>query len=198
MVSGDGAELQAILDAMYFKEIPDFELIAVISSSREAYAMKRSLNAGVPAYVVDPELFPNNTSHSMAVANKLKDMDAELVILAGYDRPLGVIPYQFKNRIIGTYPALYPAFEDYEGDIQRAVLERGIKITGATAYFADSDGRVGYIIMQRPVEVKPDDDAETLARRVLQEGVWKILSQSVALYCKKKLTIRGSRVIIEK
>ena len=134
LVSGDGAELQAILDSMYFQEIPDFELVAVISSRRDAYAMKRSLSAGVPAYVVDPELFPTMTSHSMAVANKLRDMDIELVILAGYDLPLGVIPYQFKNRIIGTYPAIYPAFENEEGDIHRAVLERGVKVTGYFLY----------------------------------------------------------------
>jgi len=197
LVSGDGAELQAILDSMYFQEIPDFELTAVISSRRDAYAMKRSLSAGVPAYVVDPELFPNMTSHSMAVANKLKDMDIELVILAGYELPLGVIPYQFKNRIIGTFPAMYPAFEEAEGDIQLAVLERGVKMTGATTYFADSDGRVGSIIMQRAIEVKTNDDPDTLRRRVLEEGTWKILPQSVALYCQGKLSIRGSRVIIE-
>ncbi|EJW90142.1 phosphoribosylglycinamide formyltransferase, partial [gut metagenome] len=106
----------------------------------------RALNAGIPAYVVDPELFPNITSHSMAVANKLKDMDIDLVILAGYELPLGVVPYQYKNRIIGTYPALYPAFENEEGDIYRAALEKGVKVTGATAYFADGDGRVGNII----------------------------------------------------
>ena len=198
LVSGDGAKLQAILDSMYFKEIPDFELVAVISSAKDVYAMKRALNAGVPAYVVDPELFPNSTSHSMAVANKLKDMDIELVILAGYELPLGVVPYQFKNRIIGTFPALYPAFEDTEGDIQRAVLDRGIKVTGATAYFADADGRVGSIILQRAVEVKPDDTPETLARRVLEEAEWRILSQAVSLYCSGKLTVRGNRVLIEK
>ncbi len=197
LVSGDGAKLQAILDSMYFKEIPDFELVAVISSQKDAYAMKRALNAGVPAYVVDPELFPNMTSHSMAVANKLKDMDIELVILAGYDMPLGVIPYQFKNHIIGTYPALYPAFEDAEGDVQRAVLERGVKITGATAYFADADGRVGGIILQRAVEVMPDDTPDSLRRRVLEDAEWKLLSQAVSLYCANRLSIRGSRVIIE-
>ena len=197
LVSGDGAKLQAILDSMYFKEIPDFELVAVISSEKDAYAMKRALNAGVPAYVVDPELFPNMTSHSMAVANKLKDMDIELVILAGYDMPLGVIPYQFKNHIIGTYPALYPAFEDAEGDVQRAVLERGVKITGATAYFADADGRVGGIILQRAVEVMPDDTPDSLRRRVLEDAEWKLLSQAVSLYCANRLSIRGNRVIIE-
>ena len=197
LVSGGGAKLQAILDSMYFKEIPDFELVAVISSEKDAYAMKRALNAGVPAYVVDPELFPNMTSHSMAVANKLKDMDIELVILAGYDMPLGVIPYQFKNHIIGTFPALYPAFEDAEGDVQRAVLERGVKITGATAYFADADGRVGGIILQRAIEVMPDDTPDSLRRRVLEDAEWKLLSQAVSLYCANRLSIRGNRVIIE-
>lgn len=197
LVSGDGAKLQAILDSMYFKEIPDFELVAVISSEKDAYAMNRALNAGVPAYVVDPELFPNMTSHSMAVANKLKDMDIELVILAGYDMPLGVIPYQFKNHIIGTFPALYPAFEDAEGDVQRAVLERGVKITGATAYFADADGRVGGIILQRAIEVMPDDTPDSLRRRVLEDAEWKLLSQAVSLYCANRLSIRGNRVIIE-
>ena len=197
LVSGDGAKLQAILDSMYFKDIPDFELVAVISSEKDAYAMKRALNAGVPAYVVDPELFPNMTSHSMAVANKLKDMDIELVILAGYDMPLGVIPYQFKNHIIGTFPALYPAFEDAEGDVQRAVLERGVKITGATAYFADADGRVGGIILQRAIEVMPDDTPDSLRRRVREDAEWKLLSQAVSLYCANRLSIRGSRVIIE-
>ena len=197
LVSGDGAKLQAILDSMYFKEIPDFELVAVISSEKDAYAMKRALNAGVPAYVVDPELFPNMTSHSMAVANKLKDMDIELVILAGYDMPLGVIPYQFKNHIIGTFPALYPAFEDAECDVQRVVLERGVKITGATAYFADADGRVGGIILQRAIEVMPDDTPDSLRRRVLEDAEWKLLSQAVSLYCANRLSIRGNRVIIE-
>ena len=129
---------------------------------------------------------------------KLKDMDIELVILAGYDLPLGVIPYQFKNRVIGTFPALFPAFEDAEGDIQRAVLERGVKVTGATAYFADGDGRVGSIILQRAVEVKPDDTPESLGQRVLEEGEWRILSQSVILYCSHRLKIRGNRVLIEK
>lgn len=195
--SGDGSQLQAILDSMYFNEIPNFELVAVISSQRDAYAMKRALSAGVPAYVVDPELFPTITSHSMAVANKLKDMDIELVIVAGYELPLGVIPYQFRNRIIGTYPALYPAFSDFDGDICSAVLERGIKLTGATAYFADGDGRVGNIILQQAIEVMPDDEPETLKRRITEEAEWKLLPKAVALYCGGKLSVHGNRVIIK-
>ncbi|MDO4983690.1 MAG: formyltransferase family protein [Eubacteriales bacterium] len=197
LVSGDGAKLQAILDSMYFKEIGNFELVAVISPEKDVYAMKRALNAGVPAYVVDPELFPTMTSHSMAIANKLKDMDIDLVILAGYDRPLGVVPYQFKNRIIGTYPALYPAFADVEGDPCRAALERGVKVSGATAYFADGEGGIGGIILQKAVNVSPDDTAETLRQRIMEEGEWKILSQAVSLYCAGRLAIHGNRIIIK-
>jgi phosphoribosylglycinamide formyltransferase-1 len=197
LASGDGGRLQAILDAMYFQEIPDFQLVAVICPRREDYAMKRAANAGVPAYVVDPELFPNMTSHSMAVANKLRDMDIELVILAGYDLPLGVVPYQFRNHIIGTYPALSPAFEDVEGDVNRAVLERGVKVTGATAYFADGDGGVGGIILQKAIDVLPDDTPESLGTRVMEECEWKLLSRAVALYCGGKLSVHGKRVIVK-
>ena len=197
LASGDGGRLQAILDAMYFKEIPNFQLVAVICPRREDYAMKRAANAGVPAYVVDPELFPNMTSHSMAVANKLKDMDIELVILAGYDLPLGVVPYQFRNHIIGTWPALAPAFEEVEGDVIRAALERGVKVTGATAYFADGDGGVGGIILQKAVEVRPEDTPETLGLRVMEACEWKLLTQAVSLYCAGRLQIRGKRVVVK-
>ena len=197
LVSGDGAKLQAILDSIFFKEIPNFELVAVISSERGAYAMQRALNAGVPAYVVDPELFPNMTSHSMAVANKLKDMDVELVILAGYNLPLGVVPYQFKNHIIGTFPALYPAFENEEGDIYRATLEKGLKVTGVTSYFADGDGKVGNIISQKAVDIRPDETPEGLRQHLMEDCEWELLSEAVKLYCAGRLSIHGNRVIIE-
>ncbi|MBQ1575682.1 MAG: phosphoribosylglycinamide formyltransferase, partial [Oscillospiraceae bacterium] len=183
LASGDGVKLQAILDAMYFGELPEFELVAVISPEKDAYVMQRALNAGVPAYVVDPDLFPTMTTHSMAVANKLKDMDVELVLLADYGVSLGVIPYQFKNRIIGTCPSLYPAFEEVEGDVCEAVLARGCKLTGATSFFADGDGRVGSIIDQRAVVVLPGDTAETLARRVTEEAEWGLLTDAVKLFC---------------
>ena len=197
LVSGDGAKLQAILDSMYFKEIGNFELVAVISPEKDVYAMKRALNAGVPAYVVDPELFPTMTSHSMAIANKLKDMDIDLVILAGYDLPLGVVSYQFKNRIIGTYPALYPAFADTDGDPCRSALERGVKVTGATAYFADPEGGIGGILLQKAVNVSPADTHDTLRQRIMEEGEWKILSQAVSLYCAGRLAVHGDRIIIK-
>lgn len=197
LVAGDGAKLQAILDAVYFKELPDFDLVCAISPVKDAYVMSRALNAGVPAYVVDPELFPTMTTHSMAVANKLKDLDIELVILAGYDLPLGVIPYQFKNRIIGTSPALCPAFEEAEGNVVALALERGCTVTGATAYFADGDGRVGSIILQKAVAIYPEDTVEALSRRITEEAEWPLLTTAVKLYCQKRLAIQGNRTVIK-
>lgn len=196
LAAGEGSLLQAILDAVYFNEIPDFELEAVICPRREDYAMTRARHAGVPAFVVDPELFPTMTSHSIAVANKLKDMDIDLVILAGYDRPLGYIPYQFKNRIIGTFPALWPAFGEEEDPVQ-ATLDNGVKITGATAYFADGDGRVGAVIAQKAIDVLPDDTKETLAQRILEDCEWELLTRAVILCCGRKLSVRGRVVTIK-
>lgn len=196
LASGDGEKLQAVLDAMYFGELPDFELSAVICPEKNAYVMQRALNARIPAYVVDPDLFPTMTTHSMAVANKLKDMDIELVILAGYDCPLGVVPYQFRNRIIGTYPALYPAFSEEDGDPVELALETGLKVTGATSFFSDGDGRVRAVIMQRSIEVNPDDTVQSLSARLMEECEWPLLNESVSLFCAGRLSVRGRRVDI--
>lgn len=197
LISGDGSKLQSILDALYFSELPELELVAAISPEKDSNAMKRALSFNIPTFVVDPELFPNMTSHSMAVANKLKDMDIDLVILAGYKLELGVIPFQYRNRIIGTYPSLIPTFAEVpDGDIFRAALERGLKITGATAYFADSDGTVGNIILQKAVQILPDDTPESLSRRILEEAEWVLLPEAVSLYCQGRLSVHGNRVLI--
>ena len=120
LVSGDGALLQTVLDSMYFGEIPNFELCAVICTESDAYALRRARNSGVEAFVVEPSLFPTKLSYSMAVSNKLRDMDIDLVILAGYNMPLGVISTQFRKRIIGVYPSLIPAFVNCDDAPERA------------------------------------------------------------------------------
>lgn len=196
LVSGDGARLQTILDSMYFNEIPNFELAAVICTEQDAYAMRRARNAKVPAYVVEPENFPTKLSYSMAVATKLKDMDIDLVVVAGYKMPLGAIASNFKNKIIGTFPALVPACEGEDNPV-RAVLERGGKVTGATAYFADVDGHVGPVILQQAVEIMQGDNESTLSQRIMEEAEWKILPKAIILYCQNRLEIHGGRTVIK-
>ena len=190
LVSGDGALLQTVLDSMYFGEIPNFELCAVICTESDAYALRRARNSGVEAFVVEPSLFPTKLSYSMAVSNKLRDMDIDLVILAGYNMPLGVISTQFRKRIIGVYPSLIPAPE-------RAALERGCRVTGATAFFADIDGNIGPIIAQQAVDIIPNDTPESLSRRIMEDAEWKLLPKAIILYCQNRLEIHGDRVIIK-
>ena len=110
--------------------------------------------------------------------------------------PCGVIASQFRKRIIGVYPALVPAFVDCDESPARAALERGCRVTGATAYFADIDGNVGPIIAQQAVEIKQGDTPETLERRIMEEAEWKLLPRAIILYCQNRLEIHGERVVI--
>ena len=196
LVSGDGGKLQTILDSMYFGEIPNFELTAVICTEPDAYALRRAGNSGVQAFVVEPSLFPTKLSYSMAISNKLKDMDIDLVIVADYDMPLGVISTQFRKRIIGVYPSLIPAFVNCDDSPVRAAMERGCKVTGATAFFADIDGNIGPIIAQQAIDINPDDTLQSLNQRIMEEAAWKLLPKAVALFCQNRLEIHGERVII--
>lgn len=197
LVSGGGTLFQSVLDSMYFGEIPDFQLVAVICTEANEYTLRRAKNAGVEAFVVEPEDFPTRLSYSMAISNKLKDMDIDLVIIAGYSMPLGVISAQFRKRIIGVYPALIPAFSDAAEDPVKAALDRGCKLTGATAYFADIDGNLGPIIAQQAVEIRPDDTPDTLSRRILEEAQWRLLPKAVKLFCENRLEIHGDTVVIK-
>ena len=118
LVSGKGTKLQSLLDSVFFGEIPELQLVAVISSDANAYALKRARNAGIETVVVEPAMFPNDTSYDMAIRNKLKDMDIELVINAGFYPGVGrETARSFHNKVIAVQPSLIPAFET----LQKAV-----------------------------------------------------------------------------
>ena len=196
LVSGGGTQLQSLLDAIYFQEIPNFELVAVISSDSDSYALTRAKSAHVPGYVVEPDLFPNLVNYSLAVSNKLKDMDVDLVIVAGYKMPLGEVSKTFKNRIIGVCPSLIPSFENNDGNLYKAAFDRGLRITGATSYFADQQGDIGLIILQKAVEIDQKDTVEDIRRKVMEEAEWQLLPETVKLYCENRLDILGNKVVI--
>ena len=163
LVSGKGTKLQSLLDSVFFGEIPELQLVAVISSDANAYALKRARNAGIETVDVEPAMFPNDTSYDMAIRNKLKDMDIELVINAGFYPGVGrETARSFHNKVIAVQPSLIPAFETLRGDaVHEAVLARGLKVTGATAYLVDENGGVGPVLLQKAVPVLEDDDLTT-------------------------------------
>ncbi len=199
LVSGGGTNLQAIMDAHLFGEIPNCELTAVISSDPEAYALIRAKSANIPAYVVDRSLFPNFPSYTTALSQKLEDLDIELVVLAGYALPMGgPILRAYEGRIINTFPSLLPMFSDSDAttlEPYEAALRAGVKLSGATAYFVTA-GPGGPIILQQAVEVWEGDTAKTLQRRIMEEAEWKILPRALALYCQGNLRMEEGIVHI--
>ena len=198
LVSGGGTNLQAVMDAHLFGEIPNCELTAVISSDPEAYALIRAKSANIPAYVVDRKMFPNAPSYNTALMQKLSDLDIELVVLAGYAyEPGGTILRAYAGRIINTFPSLLPAFSECSGmtlEPYEAALREGVKLSGATAHFVMEAGRP--IILQQAVEVWEGDTPKTLQRRIMEEAEWKLLPRAVALYCQGELQLDGNVVRI--
>ena len=201
LVSGGGATLQALLDLCYFEEIPGLEIAAVISSAPGVYALERAANARVPGYVVERALFPNSASFSNALLGKLRDLDIALTVCAGFTEKLSYgLLHAYRGRIINVQPALFPAFCGETFDPQRAVeetLRRGVRITGATAYFmGEDDNGFGPIIAQRAVEVQPGDTVAALSDRIMRQAEWPALVEAVQLFCAGRLVLEGERVRI--
>lgn len=198
LVSGGGVNLQSLLDARMFGEIPQCDVSAVISSNPEAYALKRAQMAGIPTTIVERELFPNQTVFCFALLDKLRDLDIQLVVLAGFDGQLTAPIFKhFSGRIINTYPALMPAFtakDMSDIEIQDAALRAGVKITGATSYFVSEENWRGPIILQKAVAVYDYDTPVTLRRRVLEEGENNILPRTVSLFCEGRLKVENGIV----
>ena len=201
LVSGGGANLQAVLDASLFGELHNCELCEVISSVPDAYALKRAEFAHVPATVVDYTIFPNRASFTEAVIKKLQDLDIDLVVLAGLNRWLEAQFFRaYQNRIIFVHPSLVPTFYGplYTGAMAaRDALESGVRITGATSLLVTDLPENAKIILQKPVEVLQDDTLDTLQRRIMEQGEWDVLVKSIDLYCTGQLTLSGDRLLID-
>ena len=200
LVSGGGTNLQAILDAHLFGEIPNCELTAVISSNPDAYALERAKMANVPAFVVDVNVFPNRAVFCRALLEKLQDLNVDLVVLAGFLYVLDA-PFvnAFPNRIINIHPSLIPAFCGdgcYGLQVHRMALDYGVKVSGATAHFVTRECDAGPIILQKAVEVREDDTPMTLQRRIMEEAEWKILPEAIRLFCQGRLSVEGRSVHI--
>ena len=170
LVSGDGAELQALLDSVFFGEIEGFSLSAVIATERVSFALTRAEGAHVPGYVVEEAIFPNGASFSLALLNKLRDLDIDFIILAGFAPKLSEgLARAYRGRALGLRCALSPAFDGLPApELCRAALDRGVRWTGATVYAHADNGEVGEILLQAPVEVEPGDSPEKLRRRILE------------------------------
>ena len=200
LVSGGGTNLQALLDAESRGGIPGGRIACVISSKPEAYALERAKRAGVATEVLVRKGFATPEEYDAALFSLLDKYDTGLVVMAGFmtiisDR----VVQRYPNRIINIHPSLLPSFGGggfYGLRVHEAAIARGVKITGATVHFVNEVCDGGPIILQKAVEVLPEDTPETLQRRVMEQAEWSLLPQAVALFCQGRLRVEGSRVII--
>ena len=200
LVSGGGTNLQALIDAQGRGEIVNGEIAAVISSKQGAYALERAEKAGIPGYVIARKEYDSNRTMTVALVDKLKELNIDLVVLAGFMVILTEEMVQaFPNAIINVHPALIPSFcgEGYYGlHVHEKALEYGVKLSGATVHFVSEECDGGPIILQKSVAVEEGDTAETLQRRIMEQAEWIILPQAVSLFCQDRLHVEGRLVHI--
>ena len=166
LVSGGGTNLQAIIDAVKDGTITNTELVAVISNNANAYALTRAKENGIEALCISPKDYADRADFHKALLEKINELKVDLIVLAGY---LVKIPeemvHQYSHRIINIHPSLIPSFcgVGYYGlHVHEAVLEKGVKVTGATVHYVDEGMDTGEIIAQKPVMVEEGDTPEIL------------------------------------
>ena len=203
LVSGGGTNLQALIDAQGRGEILNGSIAAVISSSPDAYALERAKQAGIPGYVLARQDYPSNRAMTVALVDKLRELDIQLVVLAGFMTILTEeMVRAFPNAILNIHPALIPSFAGpgcYGLHVHEKALAYGVKLSGATVHFVSPECDGGPIVLQKAVEVLPDDTPEVLQRRIMEQCEWKLLPLAVSLFCQDRLAVEGRTVrILEK
>lgn len=200
-VSGGGTNLQAVIDAIGDGTIRNTEIAGVISNNKNAHALERAAAAGIPGFCISPKDYGDRAAFHKALLEKVEELAPDLIVLAGY---LVTIPEQmiekYENRIINIHPSLIPAFcgVGYYGlKVHEGALARGVKISGATVHFVDKGTDTGPIILQKAVEVKPEDTPKTLQQRIMEEAEWKILPGAIDLIAAGKVKITDNKVVIE-
>lgn len=201
LVSGGGTNLQAIMDSIGNGTVTNAEIAAVISNNPNAYALERAKKAGIEGVCVSPKTFESREAFNKALLEKIQSFGPDLVVLAGC---MVVIPEimvkAYPNKIINIHPALIPSFcgTGYYGlHVHEKVLERGVKVTGATVHFVDEGTDTGPIILQKAVEVKQGDTPEILQRRVMEEAEWKIMPEAIDLIANGRVRVTDGKVFID-
>lgn len=200
-VSGGGTNLQAIMDGIDSGRIKDTKIVLVFSNNANAYALERARNVGIPAVCKSPKSYATRDEFNDEFLKTLKETAPDLIVLAGC---LVAIPEKvveaFPDRIINIHPSLIPSFcgKGFYGlHVHEKVLERGVRVTGATVHFVDAGTDTGPIILQKPVMICADDTPEVLQKRVMEQAEWKILPEAINLIAQGKVKVVDHKVVIE-
>lgn len=183
LVSGGGTNLQALIDAQTDGIIHSGKIELVIANKADAYALQRAKKAGIDTAVVLRKELGSAEAFEQAIKDLLTAYKIDIIVLAGFMAILSEnFTAAYPRRIINVHPSLIPSFcgKGFYGlHVHEAALEYGVKVTGATVHFVNEIPDGGEIILQKAVDILPDDTPETLQKRVMEQAEWQILPAAV-------------------
>lgn len=188
LVSGNGTNLQALINAQKNKIIKNGKIELVISNNSNAFALKRAEKSKIPFEIISKKECKKIEEFERKLKEILKSYKIELIVLAGFMSVLSKnFVKDYPKRIINIHPSLIPSFcgKNFYGiKVHEEAIKRGVKITGATTHFVNEIIDGGEIIMQKAVKVLNNDTAEKLQKRVMESAEWIILPKTVEKVCK--------------
>ena len=197
LVSGGGTNLQALINAQKSGIITSGEIKLVVSSNKNAYALKRAENAGIKTAVCERKDF-SQKEFEESILNALEKEEIEVIVLAGFMSILSAdFVKRYPERIINVHPSLIPSFcgEGFYGlRVHKAALDYGVKVTGATVHFVNEIPDGGRIIMQKAVDIEENDTPEILQKRVMENAEWIILPAAAEKVCKEIKERKNERI----
>ena len=198
LVSGRGTNLEAIIESYKNNELGEVEISVVISNKLNTAAIEKAKEHNIDTLIIEQKKNNNSELYDeilyKSLVNKGVTKENGLIVLAGFMKILS--PWfmeQLKNRIINIHPSILPSFTGLKA--QKQAIECGVKVSGCTVHFVTADLDSGPIILQESVKIKEGDTIETLSKKILIEE-HKIYSKAIMLFAKKKLRIKGKKVII--
>ena len=190
-VSGNGSNLQALIDAEKKGELAEARIVLVVCDKPGAYALERAQEAEIKTFVLEAKEFKSREEYDERIMEELKSSEIELVVLAGFMRLLSdKFVDEYCGRIMNVHPALLPAFKGTHGI--KDAFDYGVKTTGVTVHFVNKELDAGPVILQSSVEVEENDSLEAVEEKI-HKVEHKLYPEAVRLFAQGKLKIEGRK-----
>jgi phosphoribosylglycinamide formyltransferase-1 len=194
LISGRGSNMAALIEAARAAGYPA-EIACVISNVAEARGLAAAQKEGVPTAVISHRGRPDRETFDRAVSAELEAHGVELVTLAGFMRIFSPwFPTRWAGRLINIHPSLLPCFKGLH--VQQQAIDAGVRVSGCTVHFVVPDLDAGPIIAQAAVPVLAEDDAQTLAARILRQE-HRLYPAVVRWFAEGRISLVGRRVTVK-